>query len=101
MALPALPVSIARLPTPVVQEAGAVVSAREMDRFCRKFCVLSQDNPGWDGTRLVQAFLVDHWIEIRHHESPEILVENVFAEFLRRKDERRLVRGQSEGISPE
>jgi hypothetical protein len=58
-----------------------VVSAREMDRFCRKFYILAQANPGWASNRLLQAFLIDYWIEIRHHESPEILVESVFAEF--------------------
>ena len=78
-----------------------MVSAREMERFCRKFAILSQANPGWDARRLVQAFLVDHWIEIRHHESPEVLVENVFAEFLRRKNERGRVCGQSGRTSTE
>jgi hypothetical protein len=66
-----------------------VVSAREMDRFCRKFAILSQNNPGWEAQRLLQAFLVEHWIEIRHYENPEILVQNVFTEFQRRQDERR------------
>jgi hypothetical protein len=79
----------------------AVVSAREMERFCRKFAILSQFNPGWDARRLVQAFLVDHWIEIRHHESPEIFVDKIFAEFLKRKHERGGVYGQSAGSSTE
>jgi hypothetical protein len=72
-----------------------VVSAREMERFCRKFCILAQ--AGWDSKRLLQAFLIDHWIEIRH-ESPEILVESVFAEFVRRQDERR---SADSGSAPE
>jgi hypothetical protein len=65
------------------------VSAREMDRLCRKFAILSQYNPGWEAQRLLQALLVEHWIEIRHYENPEILVQNVFTEFQRRQDERR------------
>ena len=65
------------------------MSAREMDRFCRKFAILSQNHPGWEARRLLQAFLVEHWIEIRHYENPEILVQNVFAEFQMREDERR------------